>query len=190
MSAKHAILGLVIERPGYGYELARRLEERCAAWGWEGTGVYSILDRLERDGHIRSPGEKRSGATTRGAPRVIYEATPEGEDFFRDWVCEPTPPSPVRQELDLKILLSGPECIERLIDHTCAQEQQCIDDLRALTRASQGSPLTATASWRETMALLQRDSEMKHLTVRIEWLQNVREVLKQKLGRPDERRRR
>jgi len=28
MSAKHAILGLVIERPGYGYQLAQRLEER------------------------------------------------------------------------------------------------------------------------------------------------------------------
>ena len=28
MSAKYAILGLVIERPGYGYQLAQRLEER------------------------------------------------------------------------------------------------------------------------------------------------------------------
>ena len=28
MSAKYAILGLVIERPGYGYQLAQRLEQR------------------------------------------------------------------------------------------------------------------------------------------------------------------
>ena len=190
MSAKHAILGLVIERPGYGYQLAQRLEERCGAWGWQGTGVYNILDRLEREGHVRSRGQKRSGTTQRGPRRVIYEATPEGEGFFRDWVCEPTPPSPVRQELDLKILLSIPECVERLIDQTWAQEQQCVDDLRGLTRASQSAPLVATASWRETMALLQRDSEMKHLQVRVEWLQNVREVLRQKLGLVDERRRR
>jgi len=187
MSAKHAILGLMIERPGYGYELAQRLQERCGAWGWEKSGVYSALDQLERDGHVRSLREKRLGATARGAPRVIYEATPEGRNFFRDWLLSPTAPSPVRQELDLKILLSGSEDLPRLIDLTWAQEQQCIDDLRELTRAIQSRPLVATSTWHEARAVLQRDAEIKLLQVRIEWLQDTRKVMKQMLERSRER---
>jgi hypothetical protein len=33
MSAKHAVLGLVIERPGYGYQLPQRRDERFGSSG-------------------------------------------------------------------------------------------------------------------------------------------------------------
>jgi DNA-binding PadR family transcriptional regulator len=188
MSAKHAILGLVIERPGYGYQLARRLEERCGVWGWEPSGVYSALDQLERDGHVRSLREKGSGATGRGAPRRIYESTSSGVDFFRDWIFAATPPSPVRQELDLKILLSGPEFLPRLVEQTWAQEQQCIDDLKALTLAMPAGPPGSMQTWHEAAAVLQRDAEMRLLRVRIEWLQDTRKVMQQILGQSDDRR--
>jgi DNA-binding PadR family transcriptional regulator len=188
MSAKHAVLGLVIERPGYGYQLARRLDERCGAWGWESSGVYGALDQLEREEHVRSRGERASGATGRGAPRVIYEATATGRDFFRDWIFESSPPSPARQELDLKILFSGPEFLPRLIDQTWAQEQRCIDDLRALTSTTLASTPDRTQTWREAAVVLQRDAEVKLLQVRIEWLQDARKVMTAILHRAPETR--
>jgi len=184
MSAKHAVMGLVIEQPGYGYQLARRLEERCSAWGWEPSGVYSALDSLAREGNVRSVRGKGSGDTGRAAPRAIYEATPRGMDFFREWMLETTPPSPVRQELDLKILFSGPEYLPRLIDQTWSQEQQCIDELKVLTSIT---PLPAVGgrvlSWREAAVVLQRDAEIKLMRLRIEWLQNARQVMKELLDR-------
>jgi DNA-binding PadR family transcriptional regulator len=179
MSAKHAVLGLVIEQPGYGYQLARRLEERCGAWGWEPSGVYSALDSLSREEHVRSDREKGSRMTGRAAPRAIYEATPRGVDYFREWIMESSAPSPVRQELDLKILFSGPEFLPRLIDQTWAQEQMCIDDLKALTSAMQPSLASRRPTWREAAVILQRDAEIKLLQVRIEWLQNARKVMKE-----------
>jgi DNA-binding PadR family transcriptional regulator len=188
MSAKLAVLGLVIERPGYGYQLARRLEERCGAWAWESSGVYGALDQLEREEHVRSSGEKASGTTGRGAPRVIYEATAKGQDFFRDWIFESSVPSPARQELDLKILLSGPEFLPRLIDQTWAQEQRCIDDLRALMSTSPACPPDRMPTWREAAVVLQRDAEVKLLQVRIEWLQDARRVMKTILDRSPEMR--
>ena len=57
MSAKYAVLGLVIERPGYGYQLAQRLEERFGCSEFAPSGVYSALDQLSRDSLIRSAGE-------------------------------------------------------------------------------------------------------------------------------------
>jgi DNA-binding PadR family transcriptional regulator len=187
MSARHAVLGLVIEQPGYGYQLAQRLEERCGAWGWERTGVYSALDQLVREENVRSARDKGSGATGRAAPRAIYEATPKGRDFFRDWIFEYSGLSPVRQELDLKILFSGAEFLPRLIDQTWSQEQKCIDDLRALTSgvqargASRGMP-----TWSEAALVLQRDAEIKLLQMRIEWLQNARGVMREILKRSPE----
>jgi len=183
MSAKHAVLGLVIERPGYGYQLARRLEERCGAWGWEPSGVYSALDSLSREEHVRSDREKGSRMTGRAAPRAIYEATSRGVDFFREWMMESSAPSPVRQELDLKILFSGPEFLPRLIDQTWAQEQMCVDDLKALTGTMQPSLVSHPPTWREAAVVLQRDAEIKLLQVRIEWLQNARKVMKEILDR-------
>src|ERR1700732_5602770 len=78
MSAKYAVLGLVIERRGYGYQLAQRLEERFASSGFAPSGVYSALDQLARDEFVRSAGEMGPGPTRRSAPRTIYEATAEG----------------------------------------------------------------------------------------------------------------
>ncbi|HVR05288.1 MAG TPA: helix-turn-helix transcriptional regulator, partial [Solirubrobacteraceae bacterium] len=56
MSAKQAVLGLVIERPGYGYDLAQRLRERFGSSGFAPTGVYSALDQLVAEGLVASAG--------------------------------------------------------------------------------------------------------------------------------------
>lgn len=183
MSAKHAVLGLVIERPGYGYDLARRLDERCGSWGWERSGVYSALDQLTRDGHVRSEKAKGSRGSGRSAPRAIYESTPAGLDYFREWIMSPTPPAPARQELDLKLLFSGPELLPGLIDQTWAQEQICMDQLRDLTSPSPPSVAREPAGWREIALVLQRDAEIKLLQVRVEWLQNARKVMQAMLDR-------
>jgi DNA-binding PadR family transcriptional regulator len=182
MSAKHAVLGLVIERPGYGYELGRRLEERCGAWGWQSSGVYTALDQLARDKHVRCLGEKGSGETGRAAPRLVYESTPRGVEFFKAWILGSAAPSPFRQELDLKVLFAGPEFLPRLIDQTWAQEQMCVDQLRGLTSATP-SVSPDRMSWREAAVVLQRDAEMKFLQVRIEWLQDARQTMRKLLDR-------
>jgi DNA-binding PadR family transcriptional regulator len=183
MSAKHAVLGLVIERPGYGYQLAQRLEERCGAWGWERSGVYGALTRLESEKHVRVVGKRGSGATGRGAPRTIYESTVKGVAFFEEWILKSSPPSPFRQELDLKLLFSGPEFLPVLIDQTWAQEQMCMDEMRALTSTGQVGPADRMATWGEAAAVLQRDGEIKFLQARIEWLQDSRKTMRAVLDR-------
>jgi DNA-binding PadR family transcriptional regulator len=65
MSAKHAVLGLVIEHPGYGYQLAQRLDERFGSSGFAPSGVYSALDRLSRDELVRSASKKGAGPARR-----------------------------------------------------------------------------------------------------------------------------
>jgi DNA-binding PadR family transcriptional regulator len=186
VSARHAVLGLVIERPGYGYQLAQRLEERCAPWRWESSGVYGALDQLERESHVwgdRTKTTASSGAGRRG-PRVIYAATERGRDFFAEWVLGASPPKPARQELDLKMLLAGPEFLPELVEQTWVQEQQCVDELQGLRSGTPASMVDAARmGWSEGAVILQRNAEIKQLQTRIEWLQEARQVMRVLLER-------
>jgi DNA-binding PadR family transcriptional regulator len=178
MSAKHAVLGLVIERPGYGYQLAQRLDERFGSSGFAPSGVYSALDQLSRDDLVRSAGEMGAGPARRAAPRTIYEATEEGVDHFEAWMLDPSPAPPLRDELHMKIALCRPRNLPRLIEMVAGQEQVCLGRLQDLKRLTQEAP-GASRDWSALMRLLAAEAEVAFWNSRIEWLQNARELLEQ-----------
>ena len=177
MSAKNAVLGLVIERPGYGYDLARRLQERFGSSGFAPTGVYSALDQLSAEALVRSAGSRADAVTNeRAAPRTIYEATPKGIDRFEAWMLDCSSLAPVRDELYMKIALSKPHNLSRLIELAQAQEQDCLsrlEDLRQPTPRSGGVPRV----WSDVAVLLVRDAEIKQLQARVEWLQKAGAIM-------------
>ena len=86
-AAEYAVLGLVRQRPTYGYELQRQftggkgLARVCPV---EPAMVYAILKSL-------SGLELIDGEWDRSAypPRAIYVATPEGDATFERWLRQP-----------------------------------------------------------------------------------------------------
>jgi DNA-binding PadR family transcriptional regulator len=177
MSAKNAVLGLVIERPGYGYDLARRLEERFGSSGFAPTGVYSALDQLSSEALVRSAGSRADAANERAAPRTIYEATPKGIDRFEEWMIGGSSLAPVRDELYMKIALSRPHNLPRLIELTQAQEEACLARLEGLKQPVTTRSRRSTRAWSEVAVLLVRDAEIKQLQARVEWLQKARAIM-------------
>jgi DNA-binding PadR family transcriptional regulator len=177
MSAKHAILGLVIERPGYGYQLAQRLDERFGSSGFAPSGVYSALDQLSRDELVRSAGALGGGPARRAAPRTIYEATEEGVEHFEAWMLDPSPAPPLRDELHMKIALCRPRNVPRLIDAVVGQELVCLGRLQDLKRLAEQA--NASRDWSGLMGTLAAEAEVAFWNARIEWLQNARELLEQ-----------
>ncbi|HEX3911181.1 MAG TPA: helix-turn-helix transcriptional regulator [Solirubrobacteraceae bacterium] len=178
MSAKHAVLGLVIERPGYGYQLAQRLDERFGSSGFAPSGVYSALDQLSRDELVRSAGELGAGPARRAAPRTIYEATEEGLDHFEAWMLDPSPMPPLRDELHMKIALCRPRNVPRLIDMIGGQELVCLGRLRDLKHLAEEVP-GSSRDWSRLMGVLAAEAEIAFWNARIEWLQSARELLEQ-----------
>jgi DNA-binding PadR family transcriptional regulator len=175
MSAKNAVLGLVIERPGYGYDLARRLQERFGSSGFAPTGVYSALDQLSSDALVRSVGSRAYADNERAAPRTIYEATPKGVDRFEQWMVGCSSLAPVRDELYMKIALSKPHNLFRLIELARSQEEDCLARLQSLRRPAVAQD--GLRAWSEVAVLLVRDAEIKQLQARVEWLQKARVVM-------------
>jgi DNA-binding PadR family transcriptional regulator len=186
MSAKYAILGLLIERPGYGYQLAQRLEERFGSSAFAPSGVYSALDQLSRDAFVRAAGELGPGPARRAAPRMIYEATEEGIDHFESWLLGSSPAPPLRDELHMKIALCRPGNLPRLIDLIYGQELACTGRLRDIRRSCDGEAQGTVREWPRLMRVLARDAEIALWEARIEWLRSARDLLE---GLLDESRR-
>jgi DNA-binding PadR family transcriptional regulator len=84
-----ALLGLVIRRPGYGYDLARRFEREYGdvlALHYD-SHVYMALRELERRelveaASVTGPPSSR----TRLEPRPGYRATQQGRQSYRAWL--------------------------------------------------------------------------------------------------------
>jgi DNA-binding PadR family transcriptional regulator len=85
-SVQWALLGLVIERPSYGYELARRLERQFdGLLGLSSPSyVYTSLKALESKGLVEAV-EGQGGARQ---PKPRYRATAEGIRRFQEWFAE------------------------------------------------------------------------------------------------------
>jgi DNA-binding PadR family transcriptional regulator len=81
---------LLLQQPGHGYDLHRRLQaEFRTLWRIPQSQLYSILKRLETRGDIIAK-ERTSSA---GPPRRLYGVTRRGRARFRRWLERPTPMS-------------------------------------------------------------------------------------------------
>ena len=99
----HAVLALLSDGPGYGYELKTQFEEAIGPqWGGLNIGhLYQILDRLERDGYVA-----RSHVSQPSRPdKTLYTLTSASEQELRGWATEAwVRTSGFRDELFLKLL--------------------------------------------------------------------------------------
>lgn len=81
-----ALLGLVIQRPSYGYELVQRFE-RTYADTLELSSrsqIYTALDSLSRRGLIEHETERIEDPVRQ--PRLHYRATQAGVRSYEDWL--------------------------------------------------------------------------------------------------------
>jgi PadR family transcriptional regulator, regulatory protein PadR len=85
-----AVMGVLYNERHYGYSLIRVLSESGPISLKEGT-IYPILDRLDRDGLVRSEWTE----SDQGPPRKYYALTSSGRQLFDE----------LSQEFDLLISL-------------------------------------------------------------------------------------
>jgi DNA-binding PadR family transcriptional regulator len=177
MLLKYAVLGLLLERRGYGYELDQRLAARLGpAWQLSRTAVYGALDQLEQAGLIRGTLRPASSAdrVARRAGRVVYDPTPEGEAAFASWIAQSAHRcDPIRSALALKVAVARPcdiPALRETVDHAEWLVRRALDDS---TRASAQLP----GGWPARAAELVRGGAQARLRGELAWLASVREAL-------------
>ncbi|MFF3850835.1 PadR family transcriptional regulator [Streptomyces sp. NPDC002328] len=100
MALEHAILVSLLEKPGSGYELARRFE-RSIGYFWTATHqqIYRVLKRMESDGWV----DVREISQYGRPDKKEYSVTEPGRDALSAWLHEPTEPESVRHDLAVKV---------------------------------------------------------------------------------------
>lgn len=86
--ARYALLGLLLDGPGHGYDLARHFVPGSplgAVLRLGSSHLYALLGRLEKDGLIA--GERQDAGTR--PPRHVYRVTEAGRAAVLRWVDEP-----------------------------------------------------------------------------------------------------
>jgi DNA-binding PadR family transcriptional regulator len=117
-----ALLGLVIERASYAYELAQRFKllYRDALSLSSASHVYTALGSLESRALI----EEVPGPRTGRQPKPRYRATPQGEQSYGEWLVGYVREDRRRQllfVLQLSALASNATAIVEILDR-CEQE--------------------------------------------------------------------
>jgi hypothetical protein len=189
MSAKIAVLGLVIEEPGPAHRLTAKLRQRLSSAEFVDSNVYSALTRLERDGLVRAMDEEEppaqasvvalSAAGVRRAPGAradarVFQATPAGVDHFEEWLLGSCAAPPLRDELHMKIALCQPHNLPRLTELVYGQELVCLGRVHDLKRSFEGVSAPAPDRWSGLVLVHIRDAELAFWNARLEWLQGVR----------------
>lgn len=203
---RYGVLGLLIERRAYGYQLVQRLSKRLGpAWQLNPSAVYGALDQLEEagliaavpDAGLRSRADRSpSDRPPRRAARVVYEPTGRGVEEFESWLARPgLRTDPIRSEIRLKISLADPDTVPALlasIEHErltvmrrLEEERQAAgaapDQPSGRMRASNGqADVDATPDWCATAMELVNAAAVTRLRGELTWLELAHDTLRRK----------
>jgi PadR family transcriptional regulator AphA len=137
MSLRHALLGLLADRPASGYDLLKRFDISLAAvWPAAQSQLYAELNRLAADELV-----KVAPAGPRG--RKEYTLTDAGLAELRRWLIEVEPRQDRRNEALLRVFFLGVLTKEQALDYLAGLQA------RARTDAEELRALDASITWDE-----------------------------------------
>ncbi|MFF0144782.1 PadR family transcriptional regulator [Amycolatopsis sulphurea] len=132
MSLRHAVLGMLADAPGSGYDLLKRFESReNNAWSATQSQLYGELGKLAQTGLI-----EMTVAGPRG--RKEYAITEAGRHELREWLLDPVPPQPARNETLLRMYFLGevePAQAREYVRRQGAEAEEQAERLDALDEA-------------------------------------------------------
>ena len=183
MSVRHAVLGLLAQRPRHGYELRAAFQAVVGGeenWDIKPAQIYTTLARLEQGGLVA----KGSVEQDAGPEKRIYALTPTGRQMLKEWFASGMEPEHQHDELFLKLmmgLVSGVADPYRVIQ---TQREHLYQDLHDITEhRSRADP------GKELAKILLLDKAIMHLEADLRWLDTIEarldEIRRQPLPEPE-----
>jgi DNA-binding PadR family transcriptional regulator len=183
MSVRHAVLGLLAQRPRHGYELRAAFQALVggeANWDVKPAQIYTTLARLEQGGLVVEDSVEQDA----GPEKRIYALTLIGRQTLQEWFVNSIEPEHQHDEFFLKLmigLVSGVADPYRLIQ---TQRAHLFQELHDITeQRSQADP------GRELAGILLLDKAIMHVEADLRWLDMIEarldEIRHQPLPEPE-----
>jgi DNA-binding PadR family transcriptional regulator len=170
-----ALLGLLIERPSYGYELARRFERTYGGMlRLSGASyIYTALDGLRRRELI----EEAKSLSGQRLPRVHYRATDAGVRAYRERLLAQMRENDRRSRLlarQLAVLAREPEVALELLER---YERECLEE--AERAPATGAPDLPRNHPTELAGRLAAEERRLALDATLAWVEYARRELRE-----------
>lgn len=166
--AVEAVLALVIERPGYAYQLWKRFETRFGHLYPVGKPrIYQVVDQLVGQRLVEAL-EEASGSARQ--PRTRYRATAEGARRYREWIAGSIRDDPRREELLRRLLATGVNDARAMLSVIDTYERAYLDDMAhvPVTPVEEGEGRDKVATLRDTLIdeerRLNQETQLKFVT--------------------------
>jgi DNA-binding PadR family transcriptional regulator len=162
-----ALLGLLVDCPGDGADLADRLVARLGQTRRiDVNDVYRLLEELEKSGLAISRNQPMAGAHQR--TQLVYHPTRATSEALTLWMETLLPHQPVRLSWQAKLSVARPRDARRLMRALQAHERKCLTLATSLAHArAQGD------SWEAVCLDCSREAVLAQLHAEIEWAANT-----------------
>ncbi len=183
MPVRHAILGLLAQRPRHGYELRAAFEALAGGeenWAVKPGQIYATLSRLEQGGLIVQDAVEQDA----GPEKRIYALTATGTEALQEWFASGIEPDHQRDEFFIKLMvamasdLADPRRLIQSQRNALYQKLHGIVNQRG--RADPG---------RELAEILLLDKAVMHVEADLRWLDmaeaRLDEIKRQPLPEPE-----
>jgi DNA-binding PadR family transcriptional regulator len=167
-----AVLGLMIERPSYGYEILQRFERNYGELLRlsSPSQIYTALDSLADRGMIEATAETAPDVASR-QPRLHYRATSEGVRLYQEHLVSQAEEERKRSTMFARELAAlAPEAALAVLDD---YEQMC------LAQATRSSPRSGVPEASLTLAdRLAAEEERLTMEAKLPWIEYARRALR------------
>src|SRR5512136_841902 len=105
MPVRHAVLGLLAQRPRHGYELRAAFHALVGGeenWDVKPAQIYTTLARLEQGGLVAEDSVEQDA----GPEKRIYALTPTGRKTLEEWFASGIEPEHQRDEFYVKLMIA------------------------------------------------------------------------------------
>lgn len=172
MSLKHALLALLDEKPGHGYELKSRFGDALGPlWPLREAQIYNNLRILERDGLVAL--DEQDGQKS-GADRKPFCVTAAGRAALAVWLESPVRESrKLKDDFYLKLsILAATGSDDRLWNLLWQQREVVLQRLRELEPA-----LAQAEAGAEALNAALLEGAILHMEADLAWLDRCEERL-------------
>jgi len=184
MTVRHAILGLLAQRPRHGYELRAAFEAVVGGgenWEVKPAQIYTTLERLEEAGLVERTSDLGEGDEP---SRRVYAVTAAGRETLKEWFQSGVTPEHQHDEFFVKLMIG--------LASGEAEPHKVVQTQRAYLYQELHNATTLRDSYDKQSALAQillLDKAIMHLEADLRWLDlaemRLDDVKRQPLPEPE-----
>jgi DNA-binding PadR family transcriptional regulator len=177
-----AVLGLVIEKPSYGYEIGQRFDRRFGEFlPVSISNIYAALDRLEKAALIESL-QTEPTPTLRRQPRVHYRATGPGTHAYRGWLAERIRDDPQRSGLLGRLAVTGVQGREAMLEVIDRYAQECLQESTRMSLSDRAESAAGADSLAGLMGRLLAEEQRLSIGAQLQWIAYARREIEDYTG--------